>query len=85
VFLGAESPRRTGNGWKNVEENKVQSANAQVSNSVIFRIKCRAQDNDTKNDAEESSDQRKLKCQILPKSESSVELRIYLKSKTSVI
>jgi hypothetical protein len=26
-----------------VEENKVQSANAQVSNSVIFRIKCRAQ------------------------------------------
>ena len=44
VFLGAESPRRTGNGWKNVEENKVQSANAQVSNSVIFRIKCRAQD-----------------------------------------
>jgi hypothetical protein len=43
VFLGAESPRRIGNGWKNVEENKVQSANAQVSNSVIFRIKCRAQ------------------------------------------
>ena len=46
VFLGAESPRRTGNGWKNVEENKVQSANAQVSNSVIFRIKCRAQAED---------------------------------------
>jgi hypothetical protein len=44
VFPGAESPPRTGNGWKNVEENKVQSANAQVSNSVIFRIKCRAQD-----------------------------------------
>ena len=63
VFLGAESPRRTGNGWKNVEENKVQSANAQVSNSVIFRIKCRAQEKARNREKDRERSHRNVKNQ----------------------
>ena len=44
VLTVAESFLKDRERRKNVAENKVRTANTQVSNSIVFGIKCRAQD-----------------------------------------